>query len=114
MVRMKISQSSAQRKKRGQTAENHNPEPEVPVGLNNNGPYAQTEKNGLIHTSSSAAEEAGDIFGKLKELKITVKETDQEESVSSESNSEVSKFESKKYTQRLCSSLTQCCHVFHV
>ncbi|XP_074518723.1 tudor and KH domain-containing protein isoform X2 [Halichoeres trimaculatus] len=93
MVRMKISQSSAQRKKRGQTAENQKPETEAPVGLNNNGPYAQTEKNGLIHMNRSTAEEAGDIFGKMKELKITTKETEQEESVSSESISEVSKFE---------------------
>ncbi|XP_034564293.1 tudor and KH domain-containing protein [Notolabrus celidotus] len=96
MVRMKISQSSAQRKKRGHTAVNQRPEEtetEVPVGLNNNGPYVQTEKNGLIHTHRTPVEEADDIFGKMEELQIINKATEQEESMSTDSISEISKFE---------------------
>ncbi|CAJ1080554.1 tudor and KH domain-containing protein isoform X1 [Xyrichtys novacula] len=95
MVRMKISESSQQRKKRGPTAVIQKPEggdTEAPVCLNNNGPFAQTEKNGLIHTNGTAGE-AGDVFEKLEELQISNRATEQEESSSSESISEISKFE---------------------
>uniref|UniRef100_UPI0037E7AE73 tudor and KH domain-containing protein isoform X2 n=1 Tax=Semicossyphus pulcher TaxID=241346 RepID=UPI0037E7AE73 len=95
MVRMKISQSSALRKKRGHTAVNESTdgtETEVPEGLNNNGPYSQTEKNGLIHANRTT-EETEDIYDKMEELQVTSPANELEESVSTESLSEVSKFE---------------------
>ncbi|KAL7372507.1 hypothetical protein ABVT39_017613 [Epinephelus coioides] len=98
MVRTKITQSSAQRQKRGHTAANQrqdSKETEAPVGLNNNGPYAQTEKNGLIHANGTTGEPET-IFDKFKELKITSTDNNQEEeeeSVSADSLSEISKFE---------------------
>ncbi|KAM6963712.1 tudor and KH domain-containing protein isoform 1-T1 [Tautogolabrus adspersus] len=92
MVRMKISQSSAQRKKRGHTAVNQKPETEETVSLNNNGPYSQTEKNGLVHANGTARDRE-DILEKMEELQITNTTTEQEERVSIESPSEVSKFE---------------------
>ncbi|KAK1906114.1 MBT domain containing protein 1 [Dissostichus eleginoides] len=54
MVRTKISQSSALRPKRGHTAVSQRPdstEPEAPVGLNNNSPCSQPERNGLFHAN---------------------------------------------------------------
>ncbi|XP_041671937.1 tudor and KH domain-containing protein isoform X2 [Cheilinus undulatus] len=93
MVRMKISQSSAQRKKRGHTAMNQKPEStETEAPLNNNGPLAQMEKNGLIHANGTTGE-PGDMFEKMEELQIPNTEMEQEDSVSVESPSEVSKFE---------------------
>ncbi|XP_073345466.1 tudor and KH domain-containing protein isoform X2 [Pagrus major] len=96
MVRTKISQSSAQRQKRGHTAVNKRPdstETEAPVGLNNNGPYSQTEKNGLIHANGTT-EEPEDILDKMEELKIINTDNKREdESLSSDSLSEISKFE---------------------
>ncbi|XP_035998298.1 tudor and KH domain-containing protein isoform X1 [Fundulus heteroclitus] len=91
VVRTKISQSSALRQKRGQTVMNPEPcwlEPEQPLGLNNNGPISCTEKNGLVHSNEATTE---CIFHKMKELKGT--DDQEEESVSSDSLSEVSKFE---------------------
>ncbi|XP_037610991.1 tudor and KH domain-containing protein isoform X1 [Sebastes umbrosus] len=100
VVRTKISQSSALRQKRGHTAVNQRPDStgtEAPVGLNNNGPYAQTEKNGHIHANGTAGEPENS-FDKIEELKITntdnkQEEEDSEESVSADSLSEISKFE---------------------
>lgn len=98
-VRSKISQSSALRRKRGHTAVNHKPESmetEVPVGLNNNSPFTQTEKNGLIHVNGTTGEiEYGS--DKIEELKSTNTDDDreEEESVSTDSLSEISKFESE-------------------
>ncbi|KAK9530820.1 hypothetical protein VZT92_012300 [Zoarces viviparus] len=96
MVRTKISQSSALRQKRGHTAVNQRPdgtETEAPEGLNNNGPYSLTEKNGRLHANGTAAEPET-IF---EEFKITntanKEEEEQEESVSTDSISEISKFE---------------------
>ncbi|XP_078135653.1 tudor and KH domain-containing protein [Sander vitreus] len=100
MVRTKISQSSALRQKRGQTAVNQRPgstETEAPVVLNNNGPYSQTEKNGLIHVNGTRGQPEN-LFDKFVELKITnthhkEEEEEEEESVSTDSLSEISKFE---------------------
>ncbi|XP_036936776.1 tudor and KH domain-containing protein isoform X2 [Acanthopagrus latus] len=96
MVRTKISQSSAQRQKRGHTAVNQRPDStktEAPVGLNNNGPYSQTEKNGLIHANGTTGEPEK-ILNKLEELKITNTDNNgEDESLSADSLSEISKFE---------------------
>lgn len=98
MVRTKISQSSAQRQKRGHTAVNQRPdstETQAPVGLNNNGPYSQTEKNGLIHANGTTGEPEG-ILDKLEELKIINTDINKEDdSLSADSLSEISKFESE-------------------
>ncbi|XP_053197945.1 tudor and KH domain-containing protein isoform X1 [Scomber japonicus] len=98
MVRTKISQSSALRQKRGQTAANQradSTETEAPLGLNNNGPYSQAETKGEIHANGTTGEPER-IFNKVEELKITntySKEEEEEESVSTDSLSEISKFE---------------------
>ncbi|KAM7382206.1 hypothetical protein PAMA_012868 [Pampus argenteus] len=97
MVRTKISQSSALRQKRGQPAMNHRPEStetEPSLGLNNNGPYCQAEKKGLVHANGTAGEPEN-IFNKVEELKITSTDSkeEEEESVSTDSLAEVSKFE---------------------
>ncbi|XP_075949187.1 tudor and KH domain-containing protein isoform X1 [Anarhichas minor] len=97
MVRTKISQSSALRQKRGHTAVNQRPdgtETEAPEGLNNNSPYSQTEKNGRIHANGTAAEPET-IFDKIEEFKITntANKEEEDESVSTDSLSEISKFE---------------------
>ncbi|XP_062299078.1 tudor and KH domain-containing protein isoform X1 [Scomber scombrus] len=98
MVRTKISQSSALRQKRGQTAANQradSTETEAPLGLNNNGPYSQAEKRGVVHANGTTGEPER-IFDKVEELKITntdSKEEEEEESLSTDSLSEVSKFE---------------------
>ncbi|XP_035812677.1 tudor and KH domain-containing protein isoform X2 [Amphiprion ocellaris] len=98
MVRTKISQSSALRQKRGHDVVNQKPESEEtepPLGVNNNGPFSQTEKNGLIHANGTT-KQPENIFDKVEELKISKtvrKEEEEEESISTESLSEVSKFE---------------------
>lgn len=92
MVRTKISQSSALRQKRGHTAVNHSTETEAPVALNNNGPFAQIEKNGLIHANGTI-EEPEDPLDKTEDLTITNTDSREEESVSTNSLSEISKFE---------------------
>ncbi|AWP17198.1 putative tudor and KH domain-containing protein isoform 3 [Scophthalmus maximus] len=99
MVRTKISQSSALRQKRGNAVINQrvdSTETEAPAGLNNNGLYSQTEKNGLIHACGTAGEPENNL-DKMEELKFSStdnnKEEDEEESLSTDSLSEVSKFE---------------------
>ncbi|XP_070707883.1 tudor and KH domain-containing protein isoform X1 [Pempheris klunzingeri] len=96
IVRTKISQSSALRQKRGHPPVNERPdgtETEAPVSLNNNSPYSQTEKNGLIHSNGTTAE-PDDIFDKMEELELTNADKNEEEgSVSTDSLSEISKFE---------------------
>ncbi|XP_059179963.1 tudor and KH domain-containing protein [Centropristis striata] len=96
MVRAKISQSSALREKRGHTPVNEKPdstETTAPVGLNNNGPYSQTEKNGLILTNGTAGE-AENIFDKIEKLDISTTDSkDEDGSLSTDSFSEISKFE---------------------
>ncbi|XP_068438561.1 tudor and KH domain-containing protein [Clinocottus analis] len=98
MVRTKISQSSALRQKRGHTAMYQRPDgtqTEPPAGLNNNnnnGPYSQTEKNGLIHANGTARGPET-IVDEIEELKITNTPNDEEESVSTDFLSEMSKFE---------------------
>ncbi|XP_069024649.1 tudor and KH domain-containing protein isoform X1 [Embiotoca jacksoni] len=97
MVRTKICQSSSQRQKRGHTAVNHKPdstETEPPLGLNNNGPVSQTDKNGLVHANGITGEPET-ILDKTEELKISHSDgkEEEEESISTESLSEMSKFE---------------------
>lgn len=95
MVRTKISQSSALRQKRGPAVVSQrpdSPDTETPVGLNNNAPYSQTEKNGLIYANGSTGEPE-DTLEKMEELK-TNSTDNEEESLSTDSLSEVSKFES--------------------
>nr|XP_046234319.1 tudor and KH domain-containing protein isoform X1 [Scatophagus argus]XP_046234321.1 tudor and KH domain-containing protein isoform X1 [Scatophagus argus] len=96
MVRAKISQSSSLREKRGPSAMNQRPnstETEAPVGLNNNPPYSQTEKNGLILSNGTTGEPEY-VCDKMEELKITNTEDKKEDqSDSTDSLSEISKFE---------------------
>ncbi|XP_076616613.1 tudor and KH domain-containing protein isoform X1 [Chaetodon auriga] len=96
MVRTKISESSALRQKRGHTAVTQRPdsaETKAPVGLNNNGPYPQAEKNGLIHANGTTGEPEA-ILDTVKELKVTdTDDKQEEESFSTDSLSEISKFE---------------------
>nr|XP_020464628.1 tudor and KH domain-containing protein isoform X2 [Monopterus albus]XP_020464629.1 tudor and KH domain-containing protein isoform X2 [Monopterus albus]AID66620.1 tdrkh [Monopterus albus] len=97
MVRKKISQSSALRQKRGHTAVNEKPDStktEEPVGLNNNGPFSQTEKNGLAYANETTGEPKA-ICNKMEELKISSRDNNEEEegSISTISLSEGSKFE---------------------
>ncbi|XP_062234346.1 tudor and KH domain-containing protein isoform X1 [Platichthys flesus] len=100
IVRTKISQSSALRHKRGHTAIHQQAditEAEEPLGLNNNGPYPQTEKNGIIHASGTTGEPESNV-DEMEELKISntdnkEEEEEEEESISTDSLSEVSKFE---------------------
>lgn len=95
VVRTKISQSSALRQKRGHTVVNQpeSTETEAPVGLNNNGPYSQTEKNGLVYANGTMGEPEN-ILDKMEDLKISRSTDNEEESLSTDSLSEVSKFES--------------------
>ncbi|XP_026208039.1 tudor and KH domain-containing protein isoform X2 [Anabas testudineus] len=94
VVRTKISQSSALRQKRGHTVVNQpeSTETEAPVGLNNNGPYSQTEKNGLVYANGTMGEPEN-ILDKMEDLKISRSTDNEEESLSTDSLSEVSKFE---------------------
>lgn len=90
VVRTKISQSSALRKKRGNPVvipEACSTKPEAPFGVNNNGPVS--DKNGFVHSSEATTEH---VFDKMKEPKDT--DDLEEKSVSTESLSELSKFES--------------------
>lgn len=98
MVRTKISQSSALRPKRGHTAVSQRPdstEPEAPVGLSNTSPCSQPERNGLLHANGTTGEPQDTV----QELDVTdnkeEEEGEEEDSVSTESLSEVSKFESE-------------------
>lgn len=89
LVRVKISQSSALRLKRGHTAANEGPdckESGAPAGLNNNVADTKTEKNGTIHSNGTSAhteEVTSSSDGSVKE----------EESITTDSLSEISKFE---------------------
>ncbi|KAF3859072.1 hypothetical protein F7725_021471, partial [Dissostichus mawsoni] len=77
MVRTKISQSSALRPKRGHTAVSQRPdstEPEAPVGLNNNSPCSQPERNGLFHANGTK----GEPQDKTQELEITDNKEEEE------------------------------------
>lgn len=99
LVRAKIFQSSAQRHKRGQIPENHRP------GLNNNIPSSQTQKNGLIHAKRTRAQPE-ELTEELREELTSThtddgREEEEEESVSTDSLSEVSKFESKRMLQKV-------------
>lgn len=97
MVRTKISQSSALRQKRGHTAAVQRPdstETEAPVGLNNNSLHSQVEKNRLIHANGTTGEPK-DVFDKMEELKLNTDNNKEEDSVSTDSLSEISKFESE-------------------
>lgn len=99
IVRTKIFESSAQRQKRGHPAVSHGPEvtgSDTPAGFNNNNdiPSSQAAKNGLIHANGTT--------GQPEELREERTSThteegrgEEEESVSTDSLSEVSKFESK-------------------
>lgn len=116
IVRAKIFESSAQRQKRGPPAVNHRPEiteKHTPAGLNNNNniiPSSQMQTNGLLHANGTTAppeELRGELRGELREElaeELAEEPTsthtddggeDEEESVSTDSLSEVSKFESK-------------------
>ena len=89
MVRTKISESSALRQKRGHTVVGQRPdcvETRSSLGLNNNGPIFQTEKNGLIHASVTTGT-LHSIFDKMEELKVM-------EGKEEEKSLEVCKFES--------------------
>ncbi|XP_028988985.1 tudor and KH domain-containing protein isoform X2 [Betta splendens] len=93
MVRTEISQASALRQKRGHTVAKQRPdrtETEAPVALNNNGPYSQADKNGLVYANGTAGE-AASILDQLEELQHS--STEEVESFSADSLSEVSKFE---------------------
>lgn len=97
LVRVKISQSSALRPKRGHTAVNERPdgkEPAAPTGLNNNVADAKTEKNGIIHSNGTSIE-ANIASAKLDVTSNNSGSVKEEDSISSESLSEISKFESR-------------------
>lgn len=94
VVRSKISQSSALRQKRGHKVVNPDPcclEPKCLVGLNNNGPVSYTEQNGLVQSKDATTE---CLLLEMKGLKGT-DEQEEESSVSTDTLSEVSKFESQ-------------------
>lgn len=98
VVRAKISQSSALRQKRGHTVLNpdkpDSTETEPPLGLNNNGPLSPTEKNGPVQANGTTGE-TENIFDKMEELKTSNSDSKEEEdTISTDSLSEVSKFES--------------------
>lgn len=104
IVRAKIFESSAQRQKRGPPAVNHRPEiteKHTPAGLNNNNniiPSGQMQTNGLLHANGTTAQPE-ELREELRE-ELTSTHTDdggedEEESISADSLSEVSKFESK-------------------
>ncbi|XP_056874042.1 tudor and KH domain-containing protein isoform X1 [Takifugu flavidus] len=92
IVRAKICESSAQRQKRGHTTVGYGPEVterEAPMGLNNNIPTSDPEKNRLIHANGTT----GQPEDLTEELTSTHTDDGEEESVSTNSLSEVSKFE---------------------
>uniref|UniRef100_A0A673A8N0 Tudor and KH domain containing n=1 Tax=Sphaeramia orbicularis TaxID=375764 RepID=A0A673A8N0_9TELE len=99
LVRTKITQSSALRKKRCTTAVESlklakSEETEVPLGLNNNNnsTFPQAEKNGPIHANGTAGE-SQPVSDKTDDLQSINTESNEEESVSTDSLSEISKFE---------------------
>ncbi|XP_075889786.1 tudor and KH domain-containing protein isoform X2 [Nelusetta ayraudi] len=93
LVRVKISQSSALRPKRGHTAANEGPdrkESGAPAGLNNNVADTKTEKNGIVHSNGTSAEAKIALEEVTSSSNGSVKE---EESITTDSLSEISKFE---------------------
>lgn len=98
-VRAKIFESSAQRQKRGPPTVSHGPEVtecDTSVGLdNNNFPSSQTEKNGLIHAIGTTGEPE-ELTEELTSTQTDDGRGEEDESVSTDSLSEVSKFESKR------------------
>lgn len=88
MVRMKISQSSALRQKRGSQKPDA-VETESLLGLNNNKPVPRKENNGLVHDNSNSGE-SQNIFDQMEVEEME----EEEENLSTESPSDVSKFES--------------------
>lgn len=98
-MRAKIFESSAQREKRGHTAVSHGSgvtKSGASLALNNNIPDTQAEKNRLIHANGT--------MGQPEELTSTNIDDDRDEeegSVSADSLSEVSKFESKSIILRM-------------
>lgn len=98
MVRAKISQSSALRQTRGHTALAPRPEStmtEEQAGLNNNDPDTRKEKNGLIQANGTTREPEY-VSDETEELKSTNTDSSkEEESVSTDPLSEISKFESE-------------------
>lgn len=94
-MRVKISQSSAQRLKRGHTAAYEGPdckESGAPASLNNDVADTKTEKNGIIHSNGTSVEAKIALEDVTSSSSGSVKE---EESVTTDSLSEISKFESK-------------------
>lgn len=108
MVRTKISQSSALRQKRGHTALPPRPESTITeerVGLNNNDPDTQTEKNGPIQANGTMGEPQY-VSDEMEELKSTNTDSSkEEESLSTDPPSEISKFESELKLPHCNSSL---------
>ncbi|KAM6897192.1 tudor and KH domain-containing protein [Xenentodon cancila] len=97
MVRTKISQSSALRQKRGHTVQYPDGvETESLLGLNNNEPISLLEKNGLVHANGNTGESQS-ILDKMMEEEDDEEEEEEEEeeerSLSTESPSDMSKFE---------------------
>lgn len=98
IVRAKVCESSAQRQRRGHTTLSHDPgvtERDTAVGLNNNIPSSQAEKNGLIHANGTSGHPE-DLTDELTSTQTDDDRDEEEESVSTDSLSDVSKkFESK-------------------
>ncbi|XP_040033376.2 tudor and KH domain-containing protein isoform X2 [Gasterosteus aculeatus] len=109
VVRKKISQSSALRQKRGHTAVDQRTDgagTEAPVVSNNNninGPLPQTQKSSLIHANGTSGEPHS-VSPQMEQLNVTntskkeeqqqqQEEEEEEEEESTDSLSEISKFE---------------------
>ncbi|XP_067344482.1 tudor and KH domain-containing protein isoform X2 [Channa argus] len=95
MVRTKILKLSALRQKRGHIVVNQRPdcrETDALLGLNNNGPYSQTEKNWLVHACENT-EEPENISNIMEEEKINTEKERGGMNISIKSLPEVSKFE---------------------
>ncbi|KAM9426338.1 tudor and KH domain-containing protein isoform 2-T2 [Pholidichthys leucotaenia] len=100
MVRTKISKLSTLRLKRGHTVVNEKPEvtkTKSALGFNNNDPQSETKTTGEVHVDSTT-EELEHILDQTWEVKMThgkneEAEEEEEESISRETLSQVSKFE---------------------
>lgn len=95
-MRTKIFESSAQRQKRSHPAASHSPnitESDGPAGFNHNS--SRTEKNGLIRANGTTSGQPEELTEELTSTHTDDSRGDEEESVSTDSLSEVSKFESK-------------------
>lgn len=94
MVRTTISQSSARRQKRGHIVVSqklNSTETEALLCVNNNGPFSQTEKNGLVCANGTTGQPES-FFDQMGEPKIKTG-IEEEISTSTKMFSEVSKFE---------------------